>query len=675
MNQTRKLRHYAPAPRLTTHLLLIAILLGWLAVPLRGLAAPGDLDLTFGSTGYCVTPIGSGEDTGEAVVIQSDGKIIVAGSAYTGTDSDFAATRYNTDGSLDTTFNGDGILTTDFATGPDHAYDAALQTDGKLILAGQAYSAVPYLAITRYDTAGDLDPDFGVDGRVMLSFGTTDAVGTAVSLQSDNKIVVAGYVQIGSDYDIAVARFLSNGEPDPAFSGDGQTTTSIGEGWERAYDLAIQSDGKIVVVGEDRSSEGSSAPSYAILRYNTDGSLDTSFGDGGIALTSAGDESIAYGAALQGDGKIVVVGQITQAGYDYFGIARYKSDGTPDIPGFGDTGYVMISPGYGGYASDVVIQPDNMIVAAGRGDFDGSGYYDFTLMRLNWIGGMDNEFGIDGIVHSSLVTGDDSALGVTVQADGKIVAAGVTNNGSNDDFGVARFYGQETPPVIQALLSRYSFSGGGGETSGPTLSLRGSIAQHSAIGETSGSSLALRAGFWHAAGDAVRITVTSQVTPESGGYLLSPDGQTAFQFPAGSVNSNVTVTFTQQTAPYGTLQSLSSSQLNAADATRNLVFAENAFNLEAVDDLGNPFTNFLQPYTLTLDYLDSDWQNAGITDESSLGLYYWDVGSGEWIGLLPCTDCWLDMNAKRLTIQFNHTGDFALLGEISYPLYLPLVIQ
>jgi len=675
MNQTKRSRLRRRISRSAALLLPVALLVGLTGFPLIALGAAGDLDPTFGGAGYTIAALGPGADSGEAVVIQGDGKIIVAGASFTGADTDFAAIRYDPEGFVDSTFSGDGVVTADFAGGPDYAYDAVLQPEGELILAGSAHSDDAYrFALARFDSNGAPDAAFDGDGLLTISFGSQDASATATALQPDGKIVIAGYVSSGDDSDIALARVHPNGEPDLAFSGDGQTTTPIGDGWERAYDVAIQPDGKIIVVGEDRPGGDGTAPHFVVVRYGSDGSLDESFGTGGIVTTFLGDESIARALALQEDGKIVVVGQITQAGYDYFGIARYTTTGSLDTTDFGPDGYVMIAPGYGGLAYDVVIQPDGWIVVAGDGDF-GSGYDDFTLMRLNWLGGLDDEFGSGGIAYSSLVPGDDAARSVALQADGKIVAAGSASNGVDDDFAVARFLGAEAPPVPVPVLTRHTFGGGGGETSGPTLVLRASIAQDSAIGQTSSPDLVLRAGFWPASGHPIRTTSSILLTPGEGGTLLSPDGRTAIQFPAGSVSSNVLVSFTQQSSPSGTLSSLDDLRGSAASAAGGLLFAGNAFTLAATDDLGNPVTAFLQPYMLTLEYSDADWQTAGITDETTLNLYSWDAGSGEWVGLLPCAGCSLDPSANRLTLQFDRCSEFAFYGLMSYEIYLPLVVR
>jgi uncharacterized delta-60 repeat protein len=673
MNQAKRSYIHRFICRSAALLLPIALLLVLAGFPLAALA-PGDLDPTFGAAGYVLAAFGDGAGSGEAVLIQADGAIVVAGASSGGADTDFAAARYDAQGAADTTFSGDGIVTVDFTGGPDHAYDAVLQPDGKLILAGSAHSdGATRFALARLTSNGVLDATFDGDGLLTIPFGSQDASASAVAVQPDGKIVLAGSVWTGEDYDIALARVHPNGEPDLAFGSQGRTTTPIGDGWERAYDLAIQPDGAIVVAGEDRPAGGESAPHMVLLRYSSDGNLDESFGTGGIVTTSAGDESSAHGLALQADGKIVVVGQITQASYDYFGIARYTAEGSLDTGDFGPDGYVMIAPGYGGIAYDVAIQPDGWIVVAGDGDF-GSGTDDFTLMRVNWFGGLDDEFGAGGIAHGSLVPGDDAARAVALQADGKIVAAGSATNGPDDDIAVARFLGSAAPPLPDLVLARRTFGGGGGETSGPNLRLRASIAQHSAIGQSSSPGLDLRAGFWHASGYPVRTTSSARLTPGAGAYLMSPDGRTAIRFPAGSVSANVLVTFTQQLSPSGTPPALDGLDDSSA-ATGGLVYAGNAFGLAATDASGNPVTAFVQPYALTLDYSDNDWQSAGVSDETTLNLYAWDAASGKWVGLLPCAGCSLDTSANRLTVQYDRCSDFALYGATTNELYLPLVVR
>ena len=659
--------------RMTAYLLSILIAASLLIPTLFTLAAAGDLDTTFAGTGYIIDHVGSNESSsGNAVLVQDDGKIIVVGSSYdfiSSTNDDFAAVRYNSNGTLDTTFNGDGKLTTDFGTSVDGAADAILQADGKMIVVGHAKPDDYYhFALARYDQAGDLDPAFDGDGRVTTVFAAQDALATAVTLQSDGKILVAGYTQ-AADGDIALARYLTNGALDTSFSGDGLLTTSIGTGQERAYDVLVQPDGKIIVAGENRSGDSFTPATAVALRYNSDGSLDTAFGDAGVAVAEMQEDSIAYGAALQGDGKIIIAGQALGAGYYYFGVARFETDGSPDTSVAG-VGYVTIYPEGGGTAQDVVIQPDGKILVAGTGYTSG---HDFTLMRFNTQMGMDDNFGTDGIAYADPSVMSQYAAAVALQPDGKILVSGETDYASYRHLTVARFQ-SDAPPPIGIVLNRYTFGSGGGVTSGDSLTLRGSIGQNSPIGQIDGTSLRLRAGFWHAAGNVPGQTSSTQVDPGTGGSLNSPDNRVGFQFPPGSVNGATTVTYIEQSAPGGSALAMNIQRLSAGSPDENLVFAGKAFQLEAADGNG-PVTSFLLPYTLTLLYAESDLQHAGIRDESSLNLYYWDEGTSDWVGLLPCDGCSLDTGNNILIVLFDSTGEFALLGDRTLQLFLPIILR
>ena len=226
-----------------------------------GSAPPGDLDPTFDGDGKVTTDFGDG-DRAEGVVIQGDGKIVVAGSAG-GTNRDFdpgfdfALARYRTDGSLDPTFGGDGKVTTDFSSSDDRAFAVALQPDGKIVAAGQAFVSERDFALARYNTDGSLDATFGGgDGKVSvdLAVDETDDAALAVAIQADDKIVAAGYVRKnlfhpGYPSDFAVARFNADGSPDVNFGVGGSVTTDIESDSDEAHGLAIQADGRIVAAG------------------------------------------------------------------------------------------------------------------------------------------------------------------------------------------------------------------------------------------------------------------------------------------------------------------------------------------------------------------------------------------------------------------------------------------
>jgi uncharacterized delta-60 repeat protein len=316
----------------------------------------GMLDPTFGDDGRVITNLTDGTDQANGVVIQPNGKIVAAGGA----GSRFGLARYRPNGYLDPVFGSDGTVTTDFPQGGDVALDVALQSDGKIVAAGVARDS--RFAVARYNANGTLDSTFGGDGRVTTTFAGSDlALGHGVGVRG-NKVVVVGGV-VGK---FAVARYRANGTLDPTFSGDGRLTTDFTPGFDSAQDVAIQPDGKIVAAGT--TGEGTD-PAFALARYEGDGTLDPTFSDNGKLTTQFPfGEDIAHGVALQADGKIVAAGATGEGGpFSRFAVARYLEDGALDGT-FGAGGKVT-TPFVEGYdftiAHGVAIQPDGNIVAAG----------------------------------------------------------------------------------------------------------------------------------------------------------------------------------------------------------------------------------------------------------------------------------------------------------------------
>jgi uncharacterized delta-60 repeat protein len=399
-------------------------------------AADGDLDTTFDTDGKVTTAVGSGTDAAKSVVLQSDGKIVAAGNSSNGTNDDFAVVRYNVDGSLDTTFDTDGKVTTAVGSGDDVAYSVVLQSDGKIVAAGYSYDGSNYdFAVVRYNTNGSLDTTFDTDGKVTTAVGSGTDVAYSVVLQSDGKIVVAGYSYNGTNNDFAVVRYNTNGSLDTTFDTDGKVTTAIGSGTDAANSVVLQSDGKIVATGY---SYNGSNHDFAVVRYNTNGSLDTTFDTDGKVTTAVGlGDDLAYSVVLQSDGKIVVAGYSSN-GSDYvFAVVRYNIDGSLDTT-FDTDGKVTTAIGSGtDVAYSVVLQSDGKIVAAGYSN-NGTNV-DFAVVRYNTNGSLDTTFDTDGKVTTAVGLGGDAAYSVVLQSDGKIVAAGYSHNGTNDDFAVVRY--------------------------------------------------------------------------------------------------------------------------------------------------------------------------------------------------------------------------------------------
>lgn len=406
-----------------------------LALILSGLspvfAGPGDLDVSFGGAGKVTADFGS-NDSGSSVVVQSDGKIVVAGTSGAFPVFGTALVRYHSDGTLDTSFNGTGLVTTAPAFGKTSGGSSmAVQGDGKIVVARSA-------VIERYLANGTLDMSFNGTGSVSVGFGR-DVVFSSrtTAVQSDGKIVVVGQLfdarvsEFGTS-DTALVRYNADGTLDESFNRTGKVTTYFGGNLDSAGNsVALQSDGKIVVTGLI-SDPALNDSSFALLRYHADGSLDTTFNGTGKVITDLGSAGAAV--AIQDDDKIIVV---TKAG----GLARYLSDGSLDTSfnGTGIVGFASFATGNG-----VAVQGDGKIVVTGDSSSGGTGF-DFALLRYQVDGTLDTSFGGTGMVTTDF-TGDDRANGVALQPDGKIVVAGSSGAG---DFAVARYVVPPSPIVTK----------------------------------------------------------------------------------------------------------------------------------------------------------------------------------------------------------------------------------
>ena len=300
--------------------------------------APGDLDSTFagfGTGGKVVTtgvpmPAPQGfEAERRGMVLQPDGKIVVAG--HTGIS--LLVMRYLPNGALDTTFSGDGIATFINPQFAVRGTSVALQADGKIVVAGWADTSPADFLLARLTATGALDLTFGGDGFVTTDFDSdTDQV-YAVQLQTDGKIVTCGRALIDGDFDFAVARYNPDGSLDTSFAGDGKGSVGFG-GDEACFDLALQEDGKVVLVGGNIGFAFIDSD-LEVARLKSDGTPDTSFdGDGNLSTGFGGTFEVARSVAIQSDGKIVVAGDdapnINNPAGTHALVARYWPDGALD---------------------------------------------------------------------------------------------------------------------------------------------------------------------------------------------------------------------------------------------------------------------------------------------------------------------------------------------------------
>jgi uncharacterized delta-60 repeat protein len=425
--------------RLVGVVFLALVLAG--AVCVVAFAAPGDLDRTFGRDGKLTTNFTRTSDGASGVAIQADGRIVVAGQAGAYPDrTHFGLARYRAGGTLDPTFGGDGKVITRFAWG-GFAADLAIQADGKIVVVGETnYKFV----LARHNRNGTLDSTFDGNGKATTSFLPLDvAAAASVAVQADGKIVVAGsawceertltcpHEEFSGEF--AVARYNEDGTLDASFDEDGRVTTDI-RGNDDGRAVALQADGKIVVAGGIDVGLALSTPEFGLVRYNADGSLDSTFGDGGKVttnfLSSSGDGDAAYDLVIQPDGKIVAAGR----GGNRFALARYNADGTPDAT-FSSDGKVMTNfTGRPEFARGVAIQATGKIVAAGVA----AGR--FALARYNSDGTLDATFSGNGKVTTDFTPYRDGASDLALQAGGKIVLAGYAGK-SDPRFALARYRG------------------------------------------------------------------------------------------------------------------------------------------------------------------------------------------------------------------------------------------
>jgi uncharacterized delta-60 repeat protein len=390
----------------------------------------GSLDTSFDGDGKALTDFAGDYDLGRAIALQPDSKIVVAGYVYNGTNYDFAVARYNPDGSLDTTFSGDGMLALDFAGGYDGGRAIALQPDGKIVVAGFATGVAGDFAVVRINPNGSLDTSFDSDGMLTTDIAGGSDVGNAVALQPDGKIVVAGDTSDGTNQDFALVRYNPDGSLDLSLEGDGVVLTDIAGSYDQGFAVVLQGDGKIVVAGYATGVTGD----FAVVRYNSNGSLDTGFDQDGIVVTDlAGRYDAGFAVVLQPDGKIVMAGRTESESSIDFAAARYNANGSLDSSFDGDGKVITNIKGAHDEAQDVILQPDGKIVAAGRADLM------FSLVRYNPDGSLDLTFSGDGLVMTDFGDGEESIAALALQSDGKIVAAGFGWNDYNSDFALARY--------------------------------------------------------------------------------------------------------------------------------------------------------------------------------------------------------------------------------------------
>lgn len=390
---------------------------------------PGSLDTSYGTGGIVITPLVSGQDRINAVALQPDGKILFAGSCRGVTYSDFCALRYLANGSLDATFGSGGRVITPIGIDNDNVMATVLQPDGKVLLAGTCSGALTLdFCALRYLANGTLDASFGSGGKVITDVGSADDNVRAVILQPDGKVVLGGSCVVVNTTDFCAVRYMNDGTLDASFGTNGKAITSLGSSLETVTSMVLQADGKIVLAG-DCGGNGFNAD-FCALRYLANGSLDANFGTNGKVTTPVGsNDDFSSALVLQPDGKLLHAGycRIVDINYDFCTV-RYNADGTLDTT-FGTSGKVITAIGVDrDYASGIALQPDGKIILTGWCATSASNF-DFCALRYNADGSLDATFGTSGKVVTPVGSGNtmDIASAVALQPDGKIVIAGYCN--------------------------------------------------------------------------------------------------------------------------------------------------------------------------------------------------------------------------------------------------------
>lgn len=415
------------------------------------LAAPGDLDPSFGIGGKVTTSFGAVEAGAVSVTIDADGRIIVAGFSVADAVTDSILARYNNDGSLDNSFGIGGTIHTDFWAN-DAALCVLIDANGKIVVAGATRDfGQADFALVRYNQDGSLDTGFGTNGHVVTDFGAEE-IARSIKIDDSGRIVVLGTYQDTRivTQEIALARYNSNGSIDTSFGTNGKLTSTFGAPFITASDVVIDKLGKIVVAS-------SFGDDFIVARFNVDGSLDTSFDLDGQQVTSLGsvvnNGGFVGGVIIDSSDRIVVVGGYydpqTTTNFD-LAIVRYLPNGNIDHR-FGRSGKTIIDFGGIDGLHSVAIDRHGNIVVAGERIVDGN--RDVLVARLAADGSLDSRFGSGGFVTTDFGTESDSGSGMALDQIGRIVVVGGKSSGDNREFAISRYLDPPTVSINSAEIS------------------------------------------------------------------------------------------------------------------------------------------------------------------------------------------------------------------------------
>lgn len=402
-------------------------------------------DTTFGENGVSIIDLIGYEGIWSSA-INPDGKIVLTGwaSLYSHSSTDITLIRYNTAGSVDSTFNSGNLISVHQSSW-EGAYSMATDSvTGDIFIAGRYFNGISWdFILAKFDSTGILDSEFGSSGFAIRDEGGDDRA-FSVALQKDNKIVLGGLTtEIG--WDFALLRFLPDGTPDSSFGINGIVKTDVEFDDDVAFSIKVQEDNKIIACGWTLGSGGNSV----LMRFDSAGVPDYTFGDRGIVITDLFNKyNTAHSVALADHGSYIVVGY----GYREDGndtdviVVKYKINGEIDST-FGEQGFSFTDVDQTDeLAWSVALQVDGKIVVTGYTKSDTS--KSVLTIRLNPDGSPDVDFGLNGIVVTSIYGIDEEGRTISIQSDGKIIVSGYTSNGQNTDIFLLRLRADNSDAVI-----------------------------------------------------------------------------------------------------------------------------------------------------------------------------------------------------------------------------------
>ncbi len=414
----------------------------------------GNSPQTFGNNGVVVHDSAAGgnsEDVGWSITIDGQGKILVAGHSKNASfNEDMVIWRINADGTLDNSFGNNGVVVHNGAAGGnsnDRGTSIVIDSNGRIVVAGYSFNGSNIdMVIWRYNPDGTLDNSFGNNGIVVhdnAAGGNDNDWGFSITTDSQNRVLVTGTsFNASNNYDMVIWRYNSNGTLDNTFGNNGvvvHDSAAGGNGNDIGSSIVVDSNGKIVVAGY---SFNGSDNDMVVWRFNANGTLDNSFGNNGIVVhnSAAGGngDDIGKSVAIDSSGKVLVTGLSKNINGDYdMVVLRFNADGTLDNS-FGNNGIVVHNDASGGNGNDrgysISIDSQGKIIVTGN-SMNSNGNDDMAVWKLNADGSLDNTFGNSGIVvHNNAGggNGNDGGYSLTIDSQGKIFVTGYSLNGNND---------------------------------------------------------------------------------------------------------------------------------------------------------------------------------------------------------------------------------------------------